>query len=329
MSRNVVKDCIDYDRKCILDYFKIIFNGKPSKGISSKMVDGYIDLRYNNLLNEKNIINDIVNGVKKKTYDYIKEENIKVDNFKDEINNCLWILKYILCFEKALNDKKILKLLLNLEEKVSQRNEKQDALKIKLFPIIKENQKKKEKFLKRCSCKDFELDIKTTNILDVFYTKIISNVKIPELFSAIAVKKVFESGTVNEDKLLVLYTLISIMILEDINNFNYGKRYVVSYDSTLLSKKNKCKQLFKIIDLDFLKDRIIMEITYDEFMANKDIVYEYIRDGYKFAVIINDDFSENIQLLEVFEFIILNGKIEKISKLKKIDNVLITDLIGV
>ena len=195
--------------------------------------------------------------------------------------------------------------------------------------MIKNNYAIKEKFVKKCSCKDFELDIKSTNLQNVFYTTLKSNVKIPELFSTLASNKVYNSGTVNEDKLLVLYTLISIKIMGDVNNFDYDKKYVITFDSNLLNKKNKCKQLFKIFDLDFLKDRMIMEITYDEFIANKDIVYEYIRDGYKFAVIINDDFSENIQLLEVFEFIILNGKIEKISKLKKIDNVLITDLIGV
>lgn len=329
MSRNVVKDCLDFDRKNILEYFKLIFNGKTTKGLSNQMVDYYFDLRYYNILDNKNIINNIINGVKKKTYDYIKEENIKIDNIHDEVYNSLWILKYILCFEKALTDKKIMKLLNGLEEKVNKRNQKQDALKIKLFPMIKNNYAIKEKFVKKCSCKDFELDIKSTNLQNVFYTTLKSNVKIPELFSTLASNKVYNSGTVNEDKLLVLYTLISIKIMGDVNNFDYDKKYVITFDSNLLNKKNKCKQLFKIFDLDFLKDRMIMEITYDEFIANKDIVYEYIRDGYKFAVIINDDFSENIQLLEVFEFIILNGKIEKISKLKKIDNVLITDLIGV
>ena len=329
MSRNVVNDYIDYDRKKILEYFKLIFNGKTSKNISNIMANSYIDLRYYYINNEKNIINNIIDGVKKATYDYIKEENLKIDNIKEEINNSLWILKYILCFERSLNDKKISKLLLKLEDKVSERNDKQDALKITLFPIIKDNQKIKEKFIKKCSCKDFELDIKTTNIQNVFYTKLLSNLKIPELFSASAVKKVYDSGTVNEDKLLVMYTLVSIMVLEDINNFIYNKKYVVTFDVNLLSKVNKCKQLFKIIDLDFLKDRIIMEIAYDDFINNKDVVYEYIRNGYKFAVIIKDDFSEDVQLLEVFELIILNGKLSKISKLKKIDNVLITELIGV
>ena len=329
MSRNIVRDYIEYDRKNILGYFKLIFNGKTSKDISNVMVSSYVDLRYGYIGEDKNIINNIMNGVKKATYDYINEENFKTDNIKEEINNCLWILKYILCFEKALNDKRILKLLLKLEDKVNKRNDIQDALKILLFPIIKDNQKTKEKFIKKCSCKDFELDIKTTNIQNVFYTELVSNIKIPELFSAIAVKKVYESGTVNEDKLLVLYSLISIKILEDINNYVYYQKYVVTFDVNLLSKKNKCNQLFKIIDLDFLKDRIIMEILYDEFINNKDVVYEYIRNGFKFAVIINDDFSGNIQLLEVFEFIILNGKISKISKLKNIDNVIISELIGV
>ena len=329
MSRNVVKDCLDFDRKNIIEYLKLIFNGKTTKGLSNQMVDYYFDLRYCNIEDNKNIINNIINNVKKKTYDYVKNENIKIDNIHDEINNSLWILKYILCFEKALNDKKIMKLLNGLEEKVSKRNQKQDVLKVKLFPMIKNNYEIKEKFVKKCSCKDFELDIKSTNILNVFYTTLKSNVKIPELFSTLAANKVYNSGTVNEDKLLVLYTLISIKIMEDVNNFDYDKKYVISFDSNLLNKKNKCKQLFKIFDLDFLKDRMIMEISYDDFINNKDLVYDLIREGYKFGVIINDEFSDNIQLLEVFEFILLNGKLEKLPKLKKIDNVIINELIGV
>ncbi len=329
MSRNIVGDCINYDYKNTLGYLKLIFNGKPAKGIPNKMVDYYFDLKYCNLLNSQNIINGIIDGVKKKIYDYIKEENIKADNFNNEINDSLWILKYILCFEQAINDKKIMKLLLKLEEDVRKRNQEHASTKIKLFSIIKNNQEIKEKFIKKCSCKDFELDIKNTNIQNVFYTKLKSNVKIPELFSVTAVQKVFDSGTVNEDKLLVLYTLISIKIMEEINKFDYSRKYVISFDSNLLSKKNKCKQLFKIFDIDFLKDRMIMEIDYNDFINNKDVVYDYIREGYKFAVVINDSFSDNIQLLEVFEIILLNGKKEKIAKLKKIDNVLITDLIGV
>ena len=50
MSRNVVKDCLDFDRKNILEYFKLIFNGKTTKGLSNQMVDYYFDLRYYNIL---------------------------------------------------------------------------------------------------------------------------------------------------------------------------------------------------------------------------------------------------------------------------------------
>ena len=331
MSRNIVKEYIDFNRKELLEYFDLIFGGKSLKGMPNKMIDTYIDLRYYNLYNDSDVtlINDIVNTVKTETFKYIQEENIKINDIQEEIFNALWILKYLLCFEKAVNDKRIAKLLLKLEDKVNNRNSKMDLMKIKLFPMIKENQKKKEKFIKGCHCRDFEADIKSTNLKGVYYTDLISHVKIPDLFSASAVKKVYETGTVNEDKQLVLYTLISLKVLDDINNFNYSQKYIVSFDLNMFSKKIKCRQLFKIIDLDFLKERMIIRITYDEFMDNKDTLYEYIRSGYKFAVIINDDFKGNVQLLEIFEYIILNGKIEKMTKIKTIDNVVIMDLLGV
>lgn len=331
MSRNIVKEYIDFNRKELLEYFDLVFGGKPLKGLPNKMVDTYIDLRYYNLYNDNNVtlINDIVNTVKDKAFDYIKEQKIKLDEVQNEVFNALWILKYFLCFEKAINDKRISKLLMKLEKKVNDRNNKVDLTKMKIFPMIKENQKKKDRFLRGCYCKDFEVSIKTTNLKGVFYTDLISHVKIPELFSAMAVKKVYETGTVNEDKLLVLYTMVSLQVLNDINFFNYSHKYLVSFDLNMFTKKIKCKQLFKIIDLDFLKDRMIIRVTYDEFMENKDVLYEYIRSGFKFAVIIDEEFKGNVQLLEVFEYVILNGKLEKMTKLKKIDNVVIMDLLGV
>ena len=92
MSRNIVKDYVDYNRKELIEYFNLIFNGKSFKGLANKMADIYTDLRYYNLYkhNDGTLINGIVNGVKEKTFAFISEENIKGD-VKEEIYNALWI----------------------------------------------------------------------------------------------------------------------------------------------------------------------------------------------------------------------------------------------
>ena len=53
---------------------------------------------------------------------------------------------------------------------------------------------------------------------------------------------------------------------------------------------------------------------FEEFLKNKDVVYELMRDGYRFAVVIDNSFEVNnksVEILQMFKFVILNKQIKK------------------
>lgn len=332
MSRNIFKDYIDYDKKCISDYISSTMGDVITQKNINNVVDAYINARYYDNYEhiEESNVNNVMYYVKKSLLDNIKDKvkETRSDEVKNNLSNTLWIIKYILYFEKARGDKKISKLLDELEEKVKKRFNTNEDVKKTLFPIIKEKMKYKEDFLKKCSCKDFTLEVNKTNVEKTFYTKLISNVKMPDLFSQYAINRVYNQSIVNEDKLYVTYTLVNINILNDILKFEYDKKYVVPFDKNLLNKGNKIRDLFHMFDLDVLKDRACFEIKYEDFVENKDKINEYIHNGYKFAILINDSFCEPVEVLGVFEYVILDGKLRNMPRLKKTDNVILWDQIG-
>ena len=46
MSRNIVKDYIDFDKKCLKNYIDIVAKKNLSEKISDLIVKTYVDVRY-------------------------------------------------------------------------------------------------------------------------------------------------------------------------------------------------------------------------------------------------------------------------------------------
>ena len=72
---------------------------------------------------------------------------------------------------------------------------------------------------------------------------------------------------------------------------------------------------------------MILKIKYEDYLTHKEQIHDILRDGYKFAVVLDDSFvvnSKNIQTLDIFKYAILNKQIESYEKIKeyKIQNIL-------
>ena len=147
-----------------------------------------------------------------------------------------------------------------------------------------------------------------TNLAGVYNLCFENTVKIPDLFSNIAINRVYNNGTINEDKMLVLYLLASREVLKDIVSFNYGNVYLLDFDNNLLNKRNKLNNLLKIFDNDYLKERMIIKINYKNYLDNKDSVDELIHSGYSFAIIIDSEYNDGTVLLDIFTYIIVTSE---------------------
>ena len=121
-------------------------------------------------------------------------------------------------------------------------------------------------------------------------------------------------GIVNEDKLVVEYYLTVLQILKDILKQNYKRKYIVEFASTLLNKPKKIKSILNIIDNVAIQEKISLKIKYEQFLENKEKVYELMREGYKITVVLDNSFEatfKEIESLKMFEFIIINKNIKK------------------
>ena len=320
MAHNIVKEYIDFDRKSINNYINTITEKKLNSKICEMILDIYINIRYYDSYKhiKKNTIDDI--------YFYVQDEFTK--NFENKnneknlnlIKDALIIIRYVFLTEKYSKDNNISKLLVNFESKLKDEYQDSKIIISDLIKNIKSDIHSKEKFINNTASSDFSVYKMDTNLAGVYNLCFENTVKIPDLFSNIAINRVYNNGTINEDKMLVLYLLASREVLKDIVSFNYGNVYLLDFDNNLLNKRNKLNNLLKIFDNDYLKERMIIKINYKNYLDNKDSVDELIHNGYSFAIIIDSEYNDGTVLLDIFTYIIVTSE-EDYPLLKKYKNV--------
>ena len=321
MARNVVKDYLDYERQSLKNYISLITDKKLNNDICDMIIDTYINVRYFNAYAsiKKNPIDNIeyyvIENFKKKFIDKDARKNILL------ILDALIILRYLVLFEKYNNIEDAKEGLEKYEEKVRDKYRDTKVLVSGVLKDIKTNYQKKEKFLEELLSNDFSVDKKETAIKNVYDVILDNSITIPDLFSDIAVNRVYNSGTINEDKMLVYYTLLSREILLDMIRYEYDHKYLIEFPESIIDKNSKLDNLIKIIDILYLKERIIMKIPYHDYKEHKDTYDSLIHDGYSFAVIIDDEINDDLVMFNIFSYIIVDSEKEKI--FEKYNNVIV------
>ena len=315
MARNVVKDYLDYEKQNLKNYISVITDKKLNSNICDMIIDTYVDVRYFNAYTsmKKNPIDNIEYYVIEKFKKNFIDKNVRKNIML--LLDALIILRYVVLYEKYNDNEEAKKSLEQYEEKVREKYNNTSILVSGVIKDIKTNYQKKEKFLSELLSVDFSVDKKATNINNVFDVILENNINMPDLFSDIAVNRVYNTGTINEDKMLVYYTLLSREILLDMINYDYSNKYLIDFPTSIIDRDSKLDNLLKIIDLDYLKERIVMEITYHDYKEQKDEYDDLIHKGYSFAVIIDDEVKDDLVLFNIFSYIIVgNDEDEKVFK---------------
>ena len=76
---------------------------------------------------------------------------------------------------------------------------------------------------------------------------------------------------------------------------------------SLFSKKEKLRRTISIFYNDVCLEYISFNISYHDFLENKDSVLKLIHDGVHFNVILDDSFmrDKNYDMLDIFQYIII------------------------
>ena len=309
MASNIVKEYIDFSKKNITKYLKIILEQDYSKEIIEPLLDTYINVRYYNNYD-----------IKYKAFEsninyYMKQKAIKINEEKEEeyiskVKKIFYLFKYILYFDNVLEYESLKKIISEIDE---YRNEvlglTSENFIEELNDLVKENEKRKETFIEELSSDHFNLEIKNTNNKNVFKVKLNNNIKFNKIYSDYSINKFYNEGLVDEQKHFILYYLITREILKNIIKGDFTKEYIISFPNNIFTKQQKINRLIAIIDDESIKNNIVIEFTYTDYLSNKEIINSWIKKGFQIAIKIDEKYKydNNSKIwLDIFKYVIVD-----------------------
>lgn len=321
MTINLANEYIELTKKEIIEYLKLVFGNKFIRKYCDIYIKKYIDIRYYNFYDY-----DTSRTLRKKILDNLRDlaEELVIDDIQNRtiIDNMCLFFYYVLYFDNVIISKDIEKTIEKIEKLRKRVLEIEDESFTKeLYRIVKEYKTKKEKLLGKIESDEFF--IKLTNYpkkLNVYRVNLKYNLKFPLIYSEFAINKAFNTGLINEDRLLIEYYLVAKKALEDVLKQNFTRQYVLEFTNKLLNKPNKLKNLLNIIDNTAIKDKVSIKIKYEFFIENKEKIYELIKEGFKITLILDNSFKVNyktIDTLEVFKYVILNKDLKNYNEIIK------------
>lgn len=304
---NNIDKYIKFIKDYLTEYFKLIVKDKYKKIVYNEMLNTYIDIRYFNKYDKKykQIEKNIEYYIQENLRTLIEEDNKLVKN----VNELYYFFWYLLYLDNTLEydnlDKLIDKIIIDRKEKLGLN----DDITKELKSLVKESEKKKNNFFNEYLSDTFNLELKSTNIKNVYNVLLSYNIKFPKIYSSYSINRVFKSDIISEDMCFIEYNMISKIVLDNIINKEYNKEYLVDFPFIITSKKEKTNRLLNIITNDLIRENVIIKVTYEYYTKYKNFISDLIKDGVKFAVIIDDTFDyeeSSIIWLNIFTYIITN-----------------------
>lgn len=304
---NNIDKYIKFIKDYLTEYFKLIVKDKYKRIVYNEMLNTYIDIRYFNKYDKKykQIEKNIEYYIQENLRTLIEEDNKLVKN----VNELYYFFWYLLYLDNTLEydnlDKLIDKIIIDRKEKL----DLNDDITKELKSLVKESEKKKNNFFNEYLSDTFNLELKSTNIKNVYNVLLSYNIKFPKIYSSYSINRVFKSDIISEDMCFIEYNMISKIVLDNIINKEYNKEYLVDFPFIITSKKEKTNRLLNIITNDLIRENVIIKVSYEYYTKYKSFISDLIKDGVKFAVIIDDTFDyeeSSIIWLNIFTYIITN-----------------------
>lgn len=313
---------IEITKKQIEDYMKLVLEEKFNKTYCDLFIERYINIRYYNYYE-----NEMAETIRRKILSHLKQvsEDMIINNINDRelIENMRALFYYVLYFDnvvyyKNLENKiiQIAKIRMRIYGKITENFEKN------LFQTMQKYINDKRKLVEKFLSNEFYLKI--TNYPDKLKIYRINlkfkNIKFPLEYSEFAINKAFQTGLMAEDKLVIEYYLVVLQILKDVLKLNFKRKYILEFADTLLKKPKKIKGILNIISSSAVQDKVSLKIKYEQFIQNKEIIYDLMRNGYKITIILDNSFDvtfKNIETLQMFEFVIISRDLKKYNEIKQ------------
>lgn len=315
MTINIMDEYIEITKKQIEEYMKLVLGQRFNQKYLYVFIEKYINVRYYNYYE-----NDIYESSRRKILEHLKktEEDIVINNIADRplIEIIRIFFYFVLYFDNVVYYKDLRTKILQIAKiKKKRLNEECCDFEEVLYLKMQDYMKQKEKLINDFSSEEFYIKLsKYPNKSNIYRVNLkYDNIKFPLEYSEFAINKAFQMGLVNEDKLVVEYYLTVLQILRDVIKQNFKRKYIVEFAATLLKKPKKIKGILNIINNSAIQDKISLKIKYEDFLKNKEEVFNLMREGYRITVILDNSFNANfkdIESLQMFEFVIINQSLK-------------------
>ena len=325
MKQSLIETYIKNTKNFVKDFTKVFFEREYNEEFSNLYIDAYINARiYNEADNDQRYFYKRIAAKLEEVEDVIKSDYKHVDvKFLKRIEGMYEFIYYADGLRKITDLKEFSKEIAKIRKEKLECSPTR-GIETKLYKIMKEYIDKKDKMLEDVKSDDFTLNIQKYILIDNTYkVDLTYNFKIPYIYSQEIIEEVYHEGTINEDKLIIEYTMLVATCIDDINKGLFEKTYVVDFAATLFQKKNKLNQVLRMLDNDILLDKIVLRLKYVDFINNKEFIYELMKEGYKFAIIINDEFNPTLtelRKLDMFEFLIVPIRSENYEVIREIES---------
>ena len=321
--KNLMDEYIDFTSKKIKKYAKMILRNKYNEDITQEFLRTYINSRYYNINEDSSrpFYLKITDALSKKQEILLRNEKYQDEKSKNVIECTKQIFVYMLFFDnvRKVENFKNIKSIREVIIQLLRYCENELGIKLRenieeeLYNEITSDMLEKDIYLDNFETEnfilDFEKDKKNENI---YHTKLDYNIRLPMQYSFEAIEKVYNSGTVAENKIVVEYVLLSVVAIRDILNGNFKDIYIAEFCSSLLKKQQKLEGVLTILTNQALQDKIILTIEYRDYQKNREAILAYTARGFKFAIEL-DDYLENIdeiKKLKMFKFILVPQNIK-------------------
>lgn len=289
-------------KECYIQFLKEILGKYYNKNLILSFLNEYINIRYYNLNEIK------FKSLEKNIKYYLNENALNFINDYDKklVENNYYFFWYICYLDNIVEcpSNKILinKIMLDRQEKLSLENDIINILEI----IIKNIHKIQNDFFSKYESNTFSLKISKTNLKNVYFTNINYAIAFPKIYSNYSINKVYNSSIITEDMHFILYNMISVLLLKNVINNNFDEFYIVTFPLSIILKKDKLNRLINVLRSDIIKNNIVINIKYEDYLNNKDLIDSYIKEGFKFSLELDDKFEfndNNLIWLEIFSYV--------------------------
>ena len=304
---NLYEEYLKFIEIFLIDYYRLILGDSYDKNIVNTFINKYIDIRYYNkclYMSEPNFItrlNKELNLIAKEFINDNKDDVLKVDKIK----NIYALFAYVLYFDGVYPFNDLNELLKSFYNDKNITFSYSEDLQKKLNFLVRNFMSKRNEFFNLFKSNEFYLEgLRLPD--DVYLLELKHNLKLSKLYSDYAIEKAYNAESVIENRFHLSLLIVTANILNDSFLLKYNTNYIINFPISLFTKDKKINKYLSLLENDYVKNKIHLKVTYDEYIKNRSEINNLIKNNYSVCLEIDDTFDMNLDDLVLFTYVLVN-----------------------